>query len=188
MKQPEAIAIGCSKGGFNALKLLLGALDPRLQQTLLVCCHTAGGTDVLAGLLASHSTLPVIEAGERQPARAGTVHVAPGGYHLLLEQDRHFALSVDEQVCFSRPSIDVMFGSAADVYHAALIGVVLTGANGDGAEGLARIRAHGGIAVVQTPDSAEAAAMPQAALDIAGADYCLPLEQIAELLNRLCLT
>jgi two-component system chemotaxis response regulator CheB len=97
-------------------------------------------------------------------------------------------LSVDEQVCFSRPSIDVMFGSAADVYHAALIGVVLTGANGDGAEGLAQIRARGGIAVVQAPDNAEAATMPQAALDIAGADYCLPLEQIAELLNRLCLT
>ena len=188
MIRPEAIAIGCSRGGFNALKLLLGALDPRLQQTLLVCCHTASGSSVLAGLLANHSTLPVVEAAERQPARGGTVHVAPGGYHLLLEHDRHFALSVDDQVCFSRPSIDVLFESAADVYHAALIGVVLTGANGDGAAGLAQIRTRGGIAVVQTPDSAEAAAMPQAALDIAGADYCLPLEQIAALLNRLCLT
>ena len=188
MKRPEAIVIGCSKGGFNALKLLLDALDPQLPQAVLVCCHTASGAGVLAGLLAAHSALPVIEATERQPARPGVVHVAPGGYHLLLEHDRHFALSVDEQVCFSRPSIDVLFDSAADTYHAALIGVVLTGANRDGAHGLAQIRAHGGLAVVQEPASAEAAAMPQAALDIAGADYCMPLEQIAPLLNRLCLT
>ncbi|HZX71274.1 MAG TPA: chemotaxis protein CheB [Rhodanobacter sp.] len=188
MIRPEAIAIGCSKGGFNALKLLLGALDRRLPQTLLVCCHSASGAGVLSGLLASHSALPVVEASERQPARGGTVYVAPGGYHLLLEHDRHFALSVDDPVYFSRPSIDVLFGSAADVYHAALIGVVLTGANRNGADGLAQIRARGGIAVVQTPASAEAAAMPQAALDTAGADHCLPLEQIAPLLNRLCLT
>ena len=185
---PEAIVIGCSKGGFNALKLLLGALDPRLPQTVLVCCHTASGAGVLSGLLASHSALPVIDAVERQPAAAGIIHVAPGGYHLLLEHDRHFALSVDEPVCFSRPSIDVLFGSAADAYHAGLIGVVLTGANRDGADGLAQIRAHGGIAVVQAPAGTEAATMPQAALDIAGADHCLPLEQIAPLLNRLCLT
>lgn len=188
MTRPEAIAIGCSKGGFNALKLLLGGLDPRLSQTLLVCCHTASGPGILSGLLASHSPLPVIEASERQLAQAGTVYVAPGGYHLLLEHDRHFALSVDEHVCFSRPSIDVLFGSLADVYHAALIGVVLTGANHDGADGLVQIRARGGIAIVQTPASAEAATMPRAALDTAGADYCLPLEQIAPLLNRLCLT
>ena len=188
MGRPEAIAIGCSQGGFNALKLLLGALDPRLQQTVLVCCHTASGAGVLSGLLASHAALPVVEATERQPAHPGMVYVAPGGYHLLLEHDRHFALSVDDPVCFSRPSIDVLFASAADAYHATLIGVVLTGANRDGADGLAQIRANGGIAVVQTPASAEAAAMPQAALETAGADYCLPLEQIALLLNRLCLT
>lgn len=121
-----------------------------------------------------------------RPASGGRVHVAPGGYHLLLEQDRHFALSVDEPECFPRPSIDVLFASAADVYRAALIGVVLTGASRDGAAGLARIRAQGGIAVIHTPASAEAAAMPQAALDIAGTDYGVPLEQIAPLLNRLC--
>ena len=188
MTRPEAIVIGCSMGGFNALKVVLAALDPRLPQALLVCCHTAGNVEAMCELLASHSTLPVVEARERGPVSGNTVHVAPGGYHLLLEHDRHFALSVDERVCFSRPSIDVLFESAADVYHAALIGVVLTGANRDGADGLGQIRAHGGIAVVQAPVSAEAATMPQAALDIAGADYCLPLEQIAPLLNRLCLT
>ena len=187
MTPPEAIAIGCSSGGFHALKLLLAALDPRLGQAVIVCCHTAGDTSGLCRLLAAHSALPVVEADERAAASGGTVHLAPGGYHLLLENDRRFALSVDSPVAFSRPSIDVAFNAVADVYHAAAIGVVLTGANADGAEGLARIRQRGGLAVVQAPAGAAAPAMPQAALDLAGADYCLPLEQIAPLLNRLCL-
>ena len=188
MQRPEAIAIGCSMGGLNALRVLLPGIDPQLSQPLLLCTHTATSVDVLCDLLAAHCALPVREAREREPVSRGTVHVAPGGYHLLLESDRRFALSADKQVRFSRPSIDVLFESAADVYGAALIGVVLTGANRDGALGLAKIRAAGGVAVVQTPASAQAPAMPQAALDIAGADYCLPLEQIASLLNRLCLT
>ena len=187
MRRPELIAIGCSQGGFNALRILLGGLDRRLSQTLLVCCHTSGNVDSLCELLGNHSALPVMEARERQLATGGAVHIAPGGYHLLIENDRHFALSVDEQVCHSRPSIDVMFSSATDVYHSAMIGVILTGANRDGAEGLARIRQRGGIAVVQDPESADASAMPRAALELAGADYCVPLEQIAPLLNHLCL-
>lgn len=187
MPRPEAIAIGCSQGGFHALRILLAGLDRRLTQAVLICCHTSSNVSALCDLLASHSNLPVVEARERQLAAGGTVHIASGGYHLLVENDRRFALSVDELVRYSRPSIDVMFDSATDVYHAALIGVVLTGANRDGAEGLARIRQRGGVAVVQAPDGAEAPMMPRAALDTAGADYCVPLEQIAPLLNRLCL-
>jgi two-component system chemotaxis response regulator CheB len=140
MHRPEAIAIGCSSGGFNALQILLGALDQRLTQMIVLCCHTAGDIETLCGLLASHGPLPVQEAIERQPASGGIVHVAPGGYHLLLENDRHFALSVDERVHFSRPSIDVLFNSIAVVYGAAAIGVILTGASCDGAAGLARRR------------------------------------------------
>ena len=184
---PAVIAVGCSLGGLNALKVLLHGLDPKLRQPILVCCHTAGNVEVLCKLLSAHSTLPVMEAGERQSIAGGSVHIAPAGYHLLVENDRHFALSVDEPVCFSRPSIDVMFSSVADVYLSHTVGVVLTGANRDGAEGLARIRACGGVAIVQTPQSAEAAAMPQAALEVAGADHCVPLQEIASLLNRLCL-
>lgn len=183
--EPAVIAIGCSLGGLNALKVLLAGLDPQLRLPVLVCCHTAGSVDVLRQLLAAHSALPVVEAGERQPVTAGVVHIAPGGYHLLLESHRHFALSIDEPVCFSRPSIDVMFSSVADVYLSGTLGVVLTGASRDGAEGLARIRACGGTAIVQTPASAEASTMPQAALDLAGADHCVALEEIAPLLNRL---
>jgi len=187
MSRPEAIAIGCSQGGLNALRVVLGGLGSGLQQSVLVCCHTSGDVATMCALLGSHCALPVVEARERMPVRGSTVYVAPGGYHLLIENDCHFALSVDAPVRHSRPSIDVMFSSASDVYRSAIIGVVLTGANHDGAEGLAEIRRRGGIAIVQEPETAEVSVMPRAALELAGADYCLPLERIAATLNQLCL-
>ena len=185
---PEAIAIGCSAGGLTALERLLAQLDPRLPQPLLVCCHTGSATvELMCELLARHTRLRVTEARERELPQAGTVHVAPSGYHLLIEHDRRFALSVDPRVSYARPSIDVLFDSAAEAYRDALVGVVLTGANSDGAQGLATIRGHGGIAIVQEPGDAESPTMPQAALERAGADHCLPLADIPSLLNRLCL-
>lgn len=189
MSAPRAIAIGCSAGGLTALEVLLGGLDPGILPTVLVCCHT-GSSDVelLCELLARHTRLPVVEATEREAARSGVVHVAPSGYHLLVEHDERFSLSVDPKVNFSRPSIDVLFASAADAYRDALIGIVMTGANQDGAHGLAEIRRHGGLSIVQDPADAEVSTMPQAALDIAGADHCIPLAAIAPLLNRLCLS
>lgn len=185
MARPEAIVIGCSAGGLDALKPLLRALDPTLPQAVIVCSHSGDQGSLLGELLARHSPLPVREAHERWPVQAGVVHLAPAGYHLLIERDRRFAYSVDAPVHYSRPSIDVLFESAADAFGAGLIGVMLTGASADGAYGLARIRAAGGLAVVQDPTEASAAAMPQAALDRAGADHCLPLAQIAPLLNQL---
>lgn len=188
MNAPAAIVIGCSAGGVDALKTVLGGLHPALAQTILVCLHSRSDTvDMLCDVLARTSALPVIEAIERQRAAPGVVHLAPSGYHLLVESDLHFALSIDARVNYARPSIDVLFQSAAEAWRDTLIGVVLTGANADGAQGLQCIRQLGGIAVVQLPADAEATAMPQAALDTAGADYCLPLSAIAPLLNRLCL-
>jgi two-component system chemotaxis response regulator CheB len=185
---PLAIAIGCSVGGLKALETLLAGLDPHLPQTLIVCCHTGSSdVDLLCELLRGHSRLPVIEAAERAPLRSGIVQVAPSGYHLLVETDRHFALSVDARVSFARPAIDVLFETAADAYEQQLIAMVLTGANHDGAAGLSKVRSRGGIAIVQSPEDAEVATMPQAALDTAGADHCVPLDAIAPLLNRLCL-
>jgi two-component system, chemotaxis family, protein-glutamate methylesterase/glutaminase len=186
MARIEAIVVGCSAGGLGALQPLLHALQPPLRQAVVVCSHTgeyAGG--LLAPLLARHARLPVREARERWPVEPGTVHLAPAGYHLLIERDRHFALSVDAPVHFSRPSIDALFESAADAYGARLVGVMLSGASADGACGLAGIRRRGGLAIVQDPAEAPAPAMPQAALDCAGADYCLPLARIAILLNDL---
>lgn len=183
-----AIVVGCSAGGVTALQTLLGGLDPRLAQALVVCCHrSADDSANLAGVLARSSPLPVVDAVEREPARGGVVHLAPPGYHLLMESDNRFALSVDPHVSHARPSIDVLFCSAAQAWRAGLVGVVLTGANTDGAEGLRLIRRYGGTAIVQSPASAQAPAMPQAALDLAGADHCVPLEAIPALLNRLCL-
>jgi two-component system, chemotaxis family, protein-glutamate methylesterase/glutaminase len=188
MNTPQAIAIGCSAGGVDALRTILGGLDARLRQPMLVCCHSGSDTvELLCEVLQRVSRLPVIEATERHRVRNGTVHLAPSGYHLLVEQDQHFALSIDPRVNYSRPSIDVMFCSAAEVWHEKLLGIVLTGGNADGASGLQRIRELGGTAIVQSPSNAEMPTMPKAALETAGADHCVDLSDIAPLINRLCL-
>lgn len=187
MKRPSAIVVGCSAGGLDALKILLAGLDRQLSQPVLVCCHSGSETvELLCELLARVSPLPVVEAVERQPVRGGIVHLAPAGYHLLIEGNRHFALSVDPRVSHARPSIDLLFASAAEAWRDALVGLILTGANADGAEGLRQLRRHGGCAIVQSPESAMARTMPQAALDLAGAEHCVSLEAIAALLNQLC--
>ncbi len=187
MSRPTAIVIGCSAGGLDALKILLAGLNRQLSQPVLICCHSGSATvDLLRELLARVCTLPVAEARERAPVCGGTVYLAPAGYHLLVENSRHFALSADPRVCHARPSIDVMFASAAEVWRDGLLGVVLTGANADGAKGLLQLRRRGGCAIVQTPKSAMASAMPQAAIDLAGADHCVPLDAIAPLINQLC--
>ncbi|ULU25161.1 chemotaxis protein CheB [Dyella terrae] len=188
MATPQAIVIGCSAGGLTALEELFAGIDAALSQPIAVCCHTGSSTvDLLCELLARHATLPVEEARERTPMRGGVIYVAPSGYHLLVETSRRFALSVDQRVSFARPSIDVLFESAAGAWRDGLIGVLLTGANSDGADGLLRIRERGGLAIVQDPADAECPAMPSAALERAGADHCLPLADIAPLINRLCL-
>ncbi|QNK02699.1 chemotaxis protein CheB [Dyella telluris] len=188
MAAPQAIVIGCSAGGLTALEQLLAGLDPALPQAIAVCCHTgSANVDLMCELLAKYATLPVEEARERAPMRGGVIHVAPSGYHLLVETSRRFALSVDQRVSFARPSIDVLFESAAEAWREALVGVVLTGANSDGARGLLKVRQGGGVAIVQDPADAESPTMPTVALELAGADHCLPLADIAPLLNRLCL-
>lgn len=184
----DAIVVGCSAGGLAALQRLLPALDATLRSPVIICCHT-GSADVslLVELLRRVSALPVVEARERAPIVEATVHVAPTGYHLLVEEDLHFSLSVDGRVAYSRPSIDVLFETAADAWRERLVAVLLTGANSDGANGLATVRRAGGYAIVQDPADAESDVMPRAGLDIAGADACLPLDAIAVHLNRLCL-
>lgn len=188
MMPRKAIVIGCSAGGLNALQVLLPLLDPRLAVPVVICCHT-GSADVslLVELLARHATLPVVEANERAPVDPGVIHVAPSGYHLLVEENFHFSLSVDARVAYARPSIDVLFETAADAWREHLVAVLMTGANSDGAQGLAAVRRAAGFAIVQDPRSAEADVMPLAGLSIAGADACLELPAIASLLNELCL-
>ncbi len=186
-RRPQAVVVGCSAGGLQALHTLLGGLAGPLPVPMVVVCHS-GSEDMrlFCELLGSRSGLPVVEAEERQLPASGTIYVAPSGYHLLVERDGRFALSVDPRVSFSRPSIDVLFESAAEVWHEHLLAVLLTGANSDGAEGCLRIRGHGGMVIVQDPRTAQVPMMPAAALELAGADYCLPLPEIPKLLEALC--
>jgi two-component system chemotaxis response regulator CheB len=139
---------------------------------------------MLAGLLDRNGPLPVLEAEDKATLSPGCVRVAPPGYHVLVEQG-HIALSIEAQVQFSRPSIDVTMESAAHSYGASATGVVLTGANADGSAGLREIRRRGGIAIVQDPATAARATMPEAAIVAADPQYVVPLEEIAGLLVQL---
>lgn len=187
MSPRRGIVVGCSAGGLRALHGLLGGLSAPLPVPVVVVCHS--GSDSMAlfcELLQRSSPMPVVEAEERTAPVPGQVHVAPSGYHLLIERDGRFALSVDARVAFSRPSIDVLFESAAEAWGDAAVAVLMTGANADGAHGAARIRAAGGVLVLQDPADAQAPAMPQAALEACGADHVLPLIEIPPLLESLC--
>ena len=183
---PELIVIGCSAGGLQAMQVVLGGLHAQLPVPVVIVTHTASNdVALICDLLRRHTVLNVVEATERCAPAPGVVHIAPSGYHLLISNDGRFELSVDAKVCFVRPSIDVLFSSAAFASSGQLIGVVMTGANHDGAEGLLAVRRAGGLAIVQDPANAEVPAMPQACLDLSGADHCLPLEDIAPLINRI---
>lgn len=182
----EAVVIGTSAGGMNALAVILPALPDSFPLPVAVVQHLSPHSDgFLAEYLDRIGKLRAKEAEDKEPMRPGYVYVAPAGYHLLVESDRTFSLSVDAHVNFCRPSIDVLFESAAEVFQSGLIGVVLTGANADGSHGLMSVKAHGGLAVVQDPESAEASCMPRSALERTTVDYAVALEEIAPLLIRL---
>lgn len=176
----EAVVIGCSAGGLSALQTVLNALPESFKAALIIVAHTApNGENLLPGLLAKTCRLPVHEAREREAILPGHVYVAPPNYHLLIEPGRKFALSVDERICFVRPSIDVLFQTAAEAYGEHLMGVVLTGANEDGALGLKAVKDFGGLALVQDPADAYAVVMPQAAIAKTAVDNVLPLHILA---------
>jgi two-component system chemotaxis response regulator CheB len=182
----DAVAIGVSTGGLRALDAILRPLPGDYPLPLLIVQHIdrdAGSG--LASLLDARCALRVKEADDQGEIVPGTAYLAPANYHLLVENRKRLALSVDPHVSFARPSIDVLFESAADVFGPHLIGVVLTGANFDGAEGLKRVKARGGLAIVQEPEDAEAAQMPRAALAATEVDHVVPLDRIAALLNKL---
>jgi two-component system chemotaxis response regulator CheB len=182
----DAVVIGASAGGVDAVGALLSGLPAPYVPALIVVLHIpAERPSLLAELFQARCRLPVHEALDKERVEPGTVYVAPPGYHLLVERDRSLALSLDPPVAFSRPSIDVLFESAAAAYGPRLLGIVLSGSNDDGAEGLAAIRTAGGRAWVQDPREAMAAAMPRAAIDRAGADLVLPIRDMGERLAHL---
>jgi two-component system chemotaxis response regulator CheB len=182
----DGVVIGASAGGVEALSLLLPSLPGGVAASVFVVLHVPRERPSrLVELFAPRCALPVREAEDKAPVQPGTVYFAPPDYHLLLEAGPQLALSVDELVHFSRPSIDVLFESAADVYGERLLGMVLTGANQDGSSGLEAVRRAGGMAVVQEPGSAHASLMPASALERNPLALRLSLDQIAALLQTL---
>lgn len=182
----RAVVIGVSTGGVQALSSLLGHLPAHFPVPILIVQHIGAETgDGLARLLNRHSALRVKEADEQDELIPGTVFLAPANYHLLVEAGGTLSLSADAPVSYARPSVDVLFESAAEAFGAQLIGIILTGANFDGSRGLARIKQKGGIAIVQDPADAEAAQMPQAALAATSVDHVVALCAMPALLLTL---
>lgn len=181
----SVVAVGTSWGGLAALTKLLADLPGDFGIPVVVVQHRSKDSErLLVQLLQDVTELNVCEIEDKDPLTPGTVHVAPANYHVLIE-DGYASLTIEEPVRFSRPSIDVMFSSAADTYRAAAIGVVLTGANEDGARGLAHIVKRGGLALVQDPKTAEIPIMPQAAIRVVPTAEVLPLETVAPRLIAL---
>ncbi len=182
----ECIVIGVSAGGFKALSTLVPKLPEHCRVAVLIVQHTkADAGDFLARHLDRISSVRVKHAEDKEAIRMGTVYLAPPGYHLLVERGKTLSLSVDEPVHFARPSIDVLFESAAPVYRDRLIGIILTGAGTDGCAGLKAVKEHGGLTIVQDPKTAEVDFLPKSALQTVTVDYILPLEAIGGFLARM---
>lgn len=182
----EAVAIGASAGGIDALFTLLEPLQPPLHTAVIVVLHLPDDQDSrLVEVFGHRVRIPVQEAQPHAPVRPGTLYFAPPGYHLLVEADRTFSLSCDPPVLFSRPSIDVLFESCAEAYGRGLLAIVLTGANEDGARGLAAVKAAGGLTAAQDPVEAIHPIMPRAAIRMASPDFVLPLAGLLGLLHTV---
>ena len=183
----SVVGIGTSWGGLAAMTKLLGGLPGDFSLPVVVVQHRGKDSDrLLSELLQDATDLRVCEAEDKEPLEPGTVHIAPANYHVLVDAG-YLSLTVEDPVRFSRPSIDVMFSSAADTYGSGAIGVVLTGANEDGSRGLSHIVKRGGRALVQDPRTAEIPIMPVSALKAVPSAEILPLDKLAPRLIELSL-
>lgn len=185
-RKPEIVVVGASAGGVEALLGLFEGLPAGYGLPLVAVLHLPDGREsLLPGLFARRLALRVKEAQDKETLQPGTLYFAAPGYHLCVEADRSFSYSREEPVHFSRPSIDYLFESAADAYGAKAMGILLTGANQDGAAGLYTIKQRGGVTVVQDPQEAQIPTMPEAALALHQPDYLLSLRGILALLAEL---
>jgi two-component system, chemotaxis family, protein-glutamate methylesterase/glutaminase len=183
----DLVAMGASWGGLDVLRRILRELPAELDAAVVIAQHRSPEShrNAFRELLGAVTRLEVCEAGDKDVLTPGKVYIAAPDYHLLVEGET-LALSTDEPVAFARPSIDVLLESAAESYRERLVGVVLTGANHDGARGLARVAELGGAAIVQDPSTAERDEMPLAALAAVPDARVAPPEEIAALLIELC--
>jgi len=187
MSDYRLICVGASWGGLRAVGRLLEGIPGKLGCAIVIAQHRSADSieGQLTSLLQGHAANRIVEAEDKLPIEPDVVYLAPPDYHLLVEAGA-FALSTEDRVQYARPSIDVLFESAADVYGDSVVGIVLTGANEDGAAGLAKIKAAGGVAIIQDPATAEKSTMPAAAAAATVADAILPLEEIGPFLYGLC--
>lgn len=191
----QALVIGVSAGGLNALTEILPKLPKNFPLAIVVLQHRGKeenkdmntNESFLITYLRKLCEMPVCEALSLQPIEPGVIYIAPAQYHLLVEKDKTFSLSVDEPVNHSIPSIDVLFTSASNCYKKTLIGLVLTGASNDGSAGIVSIKSNNGLTLVQAPHSAEVDFMPKSAIKTSKVDYILPLPEIAPYLKHLTL-
>ena len=182
----EAIVIGVSAGGMNAMKLIFSLLPKDFAIPIIIVQHISAHSDSeWIKLLNANSNVNIKEADEKEKIEKGNVYIAPPNYHLLIEKNKTFSLTVTERVNFARPSIDVLFESAADAYKNKLIGIVLSGSNQDGTKGMMRIKEHNGLTIVQDPNTAEYCAMPASVISTMQVDHVLVLEDIIKLLIKL---
>lgn len=185
----QAIVIGASAGGIEALSTILSGLPNRFYPPIVIVEHV-GNNDItpLIHCLADCSNITIEEATPNEIIYPNTIYIAPSGYHLLIEENKHFSLSVDPEVNYARPSIDVLFESAADAYKNRIVAILLSGANSDGTEGLLAIKNVGGFTIAQSPETAAIATMPQSAINANAAELVLPLDKIAPYLMSLPFT
>ncbi|HKR66656.1 MAG TPA: chemotaxis protein CheB [Thermoanaerobaculia bacterium] len=185
----EVIVIGCSMGGMHALGVIFSVLPRDFPLPIVVVQHRYRTSDEsLPSYYRRHSKLNVVDASDKEWLRGGVAYLAPADYHLLIDRSDgrgELSLSVDAAVSYSRPSVDVLFISAAEAYGAGVIGIVLTGANADGALGAKKIKQAGGLIIAQDPKTAEAPSMPQSTIDAVRVDRILPLDRIGPFLVEL---
>jgi two-component system chemotaxis response regulator CheB len=182
----EAIVIGVSSGGMNAMKIMFSLLPKNFSTPIIIVQHIGARSDGhFIKLLNNQSNVSIKEADEKEKIENGNVYIAPPNYHLMIERDKTFSLTIEERVNYARPSIDVLFESAADVYKDKLIGVILTGSSSDGTTGLKKIKEYGGLTIAQDPKTAESGYMPASAIAVVPMDFILSLEEIIKLLIKI---
>ncbi|OIP29531.1 MAG: hypothetical protein AUK47_27230 [Deltaproteobacteria bacterium CG2_30_63_29] len=183
-----AVAIGASAGGLRSLTAILQGLPADFSVPILLAQHLHSTDE---GRFADHlselTSRTVVDAIDKVSIQPRTLYVAPADYHLLVERDGTLALSIDARVNYSRPSIDVLFESAAHVFGPRLIAVILSGASSDGARGMLVVKELGGVGIAEAPKNAEFPLMPQAAIDLAHIEIVLPPDRIAKKLSELCI-
>lgn len=183
----ELIVIGTSAGGVDILNKLAPAFSKTNRIKVAVVIHIyPTGPNLIPSLMGDHCELDVKEAEPGEPMQNDMIYIAPPDYHLCIEPNHTLSLSSEEPVHFSRPSIDVLFDSAAYAYGNKVLGILLTGANNDGALGLQTIQKMGGMTIVQSPSEAEWEMMPKSAIDVMKPDYILTTEEIINKIKRIC--